>query len=660
MQRLAAEQRRQDEERRRVQMEELRRQEEDFRKRREEAKRIMRNHEKEEEKKQAEEIERRRIEEVERKRKKVEEMAKRRQAEADELKRIQEQKKLERLRQQQREREELEQDRIRIVEEEKARRKAVLQKQREIREAQKRDLEDRRRRQLQDFHQNAIVISKNNQVRQSNKNQKNETFFNDNNNNNDIRGGYSYDDPLDPLEQTTADVFISKISKDGPAWAKMSQKRIPVSLDQTIQSDPSKDNNEENEDLFASVQSKDFFDSIKSGSIKQSFSNNNVNDQKDDRLQKTENFVNNDTLGFTFIDTVPAWAKQTKKPPQNNNKNGNYDLLDQTTADDFISKISNDGPAWAKMSQKRIPVSLDQTILPESNNENENKEEDKEDVFASVQSKEFFDSLKSGSIKKIQASSKDNENENNDDDEKLQKTSFVDGNALDFTFIDTVPSWANQNQNQNQNTTKNKKISSSKTKSQSQLKKPAPTVESFPSEVPSPMSQKSTSSSRILPEHLTKPSEPPNNNNEDEEFDENQVDLEMSLKFKEEDDNKLTSLHDMAMSIKQALEIPDEKEKPAESDENAKSNEQIFYINDEKIKLPVANDEKSLSQRQEAIKNLIEQKIGPETFIALNYELINKEQDDNAPTPIISNLPPGIVCLAQQWLMLDATSKEQN
>ena len=92
------------------------------------------------------------------------------------------------------------------------------------------------------------------------------------------------------------------------------------------------------------------------------------------------------------------------------------------------------------------------------------------------------------------------------------------------------------------------------------------------------------------------------------------------------------------------------------SDDSNKN--QIFYIQDKQLSLPVASDQESKSKRITEMRNYLEKQIGLQKLNDLNNELINKAQDDLTPTPIINDLPPGLVCLAEQLLVLDG--QDQN
>ena len=141
----------------------------------------------------------------------------------------------------------------------------------------------------------------------------------------------------------------------------------------------------------------------------------------------------------------------------------------------------------------------------------------------------------------------------------------------------------------------------------------------------------------------------------------NAIDEDATDEIKEHAE-KMARLHDVAMTLKEALDIQDkhdsqeEEKEPQEEENYAKilSKNQIFYINDKQVNLPVASSKESIQYRIEAMRSYLENQIGVNKLMELNKELINKAKDDSTPTPVISDLPPGLVCLAEQLLIIDS------
>ncbi|OHT05351.1 hypothetical protein TRFO_05928 [Tritrichomonas foetus] len=130
---------------------------------------------------------------------------------------------------------------------------------------------------------------------------------------------------------------------------------------------------------------------------------------------------------------------------------------------------------------------------------------------------------------------------------------------------------------------------------------------------------------------------------------------------------KMAKLHDLAMSLKEALELPEKHNFEDDFEDfdddqqlqkgRQKQQQQVFYIDDKEVVFPIASDKESMQFRIESMRNYLEKQIGLQKLIALNNELINKSKDDATPTPIISDLSPGLVCLAEQLLVIDTPNR---
>ena len=133
-------------------------------------------------------------------------------------------------------------------------------------------------------------------------------------------------------------------------------------------------------------------------------------------------------------------------------------------------------------------------------------------------------------------------------------------------------------------------------------------------------------------------------------------------------DEDVERLQHYAYSIREALNLPERNGNDFEDDDdndndfndNNDQKNQIFYIHDKQVSLPVASDEESKKNRIQTMRGYLEDQIGLDKLNALNQELINKAQDDSIQTPIINNLPPGLVCLAEQLLVMDGQNNNND
>lgn len=153
------------------------------------------------------------------------------------------------------------------------------------------------------------------------------------------------------------------------------------------------------------------------------------------------------------------------------------------------------------------------------------------------------------------------------------------------------------------------------------------------------------------------------NDDEDENIDYGYNDEDISKAEK-----NVERLQRYAFSLKEALNLPEENgndfyDNDNDDDfgdyENQNQNKnQIFYINDNQLSLPVASDQQSKTNRINTMRDYLEKQIGQQKLSDLKNEIVNKAQNDSTPTPIINDLPPGLVCLAEQLLVLEGQNQK--
>jgi hypothetical protein len=123
-------------------------------------------------------------------------------------------------------------------------------------------------------------------------------------------------------------------------------------------------------------------------------------------------------------------------------------------------------------------------------------------------------------------------------------------------------------------------------------------------------------------------------------------------------------LHGLAESLREALGIDAVVASRDDAFEDGRKRPNRFHLNDRKLDFPKAMDDESRAFRTEAMRACLEREIGTEKLLALNQELmglINQEwltgtPDVHMPTPIMNDLPPGVVCIAAQLMALEAHS----
>jgi hypothetical protein len=79
----------------------------------------------------------------------------------------------------------------------------------------------------------------------------------------------------------------------------------------------------------------------------------------------------------------------------------------------------------------------------------------------------------------------------------------------------------------------------------------------------------------------------------------------------------------------------------------------VFRLGDQKIALPSGSDFESLRYRAEAIRADLERQIGVEKLVALQRELETASDEEGVAASFIKDLQPGLICLAQQLIVLD-------
>jgi hypothetical protein len=114
-------------------------------------------------------------------------------------------------------------------------------------------------------------------------------------------------------------------------------------------------------------------------------------------------------------------------------------------------------------------------------------------------------------------------------------------------------------------------------------------------------------------------------------------------------------LRGLAASIREALDIDPEAARHDEVFGDARKRPRPFYMNGDKIRLPAGSDRESLIHRAEAIRALLERKMGLEKLAQLSRELESQRDDERVPQSTVDECDPGALCLARHLMVLNET-----
>jgi hypothetical protein len=113
-------------------------------------------------------------------------------------------------------------------------------------------------------------------------------------------------------------------------------------------------------------------------------------------------------------------------------------------------------------------------------------------------------------------------------------------------------------------------------------------------------------------------------------------------------------LHGFVESLRDALRIDASRSKDTDAfDDPSRKNTGSFRLSDRKLALPPGIDTESVRHRAQAIHTDLEIRIGADNLTLLKRELEVNENGGGPGPSIIDRLHPGLVCLAQQLLVLD-------